>query len=204
MAGVAVLTGGCAERRLVARPETAPGPGTWTAVWLAGGLLVIVVGVLLTLPVWRERGGARVAAAVLTLQTGAVAVVGTVLIGVAVRSWQLLDRPADAPASVALLRLSRVDGDTAFFALMVLLLIVGVGLVTMLSALAARFAASTDTWERWAASVVIAVELGGSGVAAGALLLGARGWPYLAPTLAAPVLAAALATCWPRRPAALR
>ena len=44
------------------------------------------MGVLLTLPAWRVRSGARVAVAVLTAQAGAVAVAGTVLVAAAVRT----------------------------------------------------------------------------------------------------------------------
>lgn len=201
-AGVAawvLLGSGCAERRLVAQPSSPPGASTWTAVWVAGGLAAVVVGLLLTLPAWRQRGGARLAVAVLTAQTGTVVVTAALLAGAAIRSWQLIDRPADAAPATTLLRLSRIDGDTAFFALMVLLTVVVAGLVATLTALAARFAAGTDPMERAIASAVLAVEIGGCGYAVVRLLLGAHGWPYLAGALASPLIGLALVACWPRR-----
>jgi hypothetical protein len=196
---LAVLTGGCAERNLVAEPSSRPGAGTWVAVWVAAGLAALVIGVLLTLPVWRSSGGARLAAAVLTVQTGALAVTTAVLTGYAIRSRQLLERPADAEPAVSLLRLSRIDGDEAFLTLMVILTVVLGSLATTLTALAARFAASTDPVERSIASTILGLELGAAAYALVRLLLGARGWPYLVGGLAAPVLAAALVSCWPRR-----
>jgi hypothetical protein len=197
----AVVLSGCAERRLITAPASRPSAATWAAVWIAGLAAALVVGVLLTLPVWRQRHGARLAVAVLTLQAGAVVVTGAVLGGVAIRSWQLIERPLDAPPATALLRLSRIDGDTAFFALMVLTLAVGVGLVATLTALAARFAGSRDHLERWLACALLATELGGAGYALVRLVLGAHGWPYLGGALAFPVIGLALATCWPRRTA---
>lgn len=198
LAAVAMSAGGCAERGLVTRPDRAPGPGTWTAVWVAGTVAALVVGVLLTLPALRERGGARLAAAILSVQTGTVVVAGTVLTAVGVRSWQLMDRPLDAEPAAALVRLSRVDGDTAFLALMVIVTVATCGLVATITALAARFAAGTDVLERSVACTVLGVELAGSGYAIARLALGDRGWPYLGSGLAFPVLVAALVSCWPR------
>jgi CHASE2 domain-containing sensor protein len=196
---IVVLAGGCAERRVVARPATPPTTATWIAVWAAGVLVALLAGLLLTLPAWRARRGARLAVAVLTVQTGALVVSGGVLTGVAVRSWQLVDQPADAAPAVALVRLSRIDGDTAFFALMVLLLVVVGALVVTLTAMAARFAATDDPIERGIACALLAIELGGAGYAAVRLALGAHGWPYLAPTIALPLLALATATARPHR-----
>lgn len=198
LAGVALWAGGCAERGLVTRPDRAPGAVTWTAVWVAGVAAALVVGVLLTLPVWRERRGARLAAVVLTAQTGAVVVVGTVLAAVGVRSWQLMDRPLDAEPASALLRLSRVDGDTGFLALMVLVTVTTSGLFATVTALAARFAAGDNRLKRSVATAVLGLELAGSGYAVVRLALGDRGWPYLGAALVFPVLAAALVACWPR------
>lgn len=182
---LAALTGGCAERHVVSEPSSPPGAGTWVAVWVAAGLAALVIGVLLTLPVWRSSGGARLAAAVLALQTGALVVATAVLIGYAIRSRQLLGRPADAEPEVSLLRISRIDGDEALLALMVVLTAVLGGLATTLTALAARFAASTDPVERSIACTVLALELGAAAYALLRLLLGARGWPYLLGGLAA-------------------
>lgn len=200
--GVLTAIGGCAERRLATRPSTPQGAGTWVAVWIAGVLAALVVGVLLTLPVWRRRASARVAVAVLTVQTGAMAVVGTLLVGVALRSGQLADTPDDTAASVALVRLSRVDGDATFFDLMLVVLLVVVPLLVTLTALAARFAAGHAPGERWAATALLALELGGSTYAIVRLVLGERGLPYLGGALAFPVVAAAMVSCWPRQPMA--
>lgn len=197
--GLAALTlSGCAERRLVAAPSTRPTTATWTLVWAAGVTAAVVLGVLLTLPAWRDRRGARVAVTLLTVQAGGVVVAGTVLAAVAVRSWQLIERPVDDPAT-ALLRLSRVDGDTAFFALILLLLVVGAGLLATITAICARFAAGPDPLERWMACGLLAVQLGASAYALVHLVTGADGWPYVSGGLAFPVVAVALATCWPPR-----
>lgn len=193
----AAALSGCAERELVTAPRSTPTTGTWVLVWTAGALAAVVIGALLTLPAWRQPGGARLAVALLTLQSGAVVVAGSVLAGGAVRCWQLVDRPDDAPPAVALLRLSHVEGDTGFFALMVLVVVVVSALVTTMLALAARLASSTDTLERSVACVVLGLELGVALVGTTLLLLGAHGWPYLGAALALPLIAAAFATCWP-------
>ena len=65
----ALALSGCAERRLVAGPADRPTATTWATVWLAGALAALVVGVLLTLPAWRRRRGARTAVVVLTATT---------------------------------------------------------------------------------------------------------------------------------------
>lgn len=198
-AGLAALAlSGCAERRLVAAPSSTPSTATWTAVWVAGITAALVVGVLLTLPAWRVRSGARVAVAVLTAQVGAVVVAGTVLGGAAIRTWQLIDHPPEDPAT-ALLRLSGIDGDTAFFALMVLLLVLSASLLATITALAARFAAGADPVERLITCALLAVELGASGYALVRYVTGADGWPYLTGALAFPLIAIAFATCWPTR-----
>lgn len=192
------LTGGCAERQLVARPRATPGTTAWVAVWIAGSLAAVVVGVLLTLPAWRVRGGARVAVMVLTVQTGAAVVVGLVLAGVGVRSWQLVGRSVDAHPAVALVRLSRVDGDTALVAVMVLLIVVLSALVAILTATSAQLAAEPDSTGRLVACAVLAVELILQGYATVRLVGGAHGWPFLGSALALPVVALAFVTCWPR------
>ena len=198
--GLATLVlSGCAERRLVTAPSSTPSTATWTVVWAAGIAAALMVGVLLTLPAWRSRSGARVAVALLTVQAGAVAVAGTVLGAAAIRTWQLIDRPPEDPTATALLRLSRVDGDTAFFALVVLLVVAAASLVGAITAVGARFAAGADPVERFIACAVLAIELGAAGYALVRLVLGAHGWPYLASALAFPLIALAFATCWPPR-----
>lgn len=199
---VTLLLSGCAERRLVTAPDHTPSTAMWAIVWTAGVTLAMVIGVLLTLPAWRTRSGARLAVAVLTAQAGAVAVSATVLAGAAIRTWQLIDRDPAEPAT-ALVRLSRIDGDTAFFALVLLLLALSAALVTTITALAARFAAGSDPVERWIACGLIIVEIGGAAYALVRLLLGAGGWPYLGGALAVPVLALTLISCWPTRRGAL-
>ena len=196
----ALALSGCAERRLVAGPADRPTATTWTTVWLAGALAALVAGVLLTLPAWRRRTGARTAVVVLTAQTGVVAVAGAVLGAVAVRSWQLLDQPEGEQAA-ALVRISGIDGDTGFFALMVLVVAFGGALLATMSALATRFAATDDGWERLVACGLLALELGGAAYLAARFALGSRAWPFTAGAAATPVLVAALWSCWPRRTA---
>ncbi len=188
---------GCAERGLVAGPSSTPSTLTWGAVWTGAALAAVVVGVLLTLPAWQTRTGARLAVTVLSVQTGAVVVTGSVLLAVAARTWQLLDRPVDAEPATALLRLSRIDGDTAFLALIVLLVAVLTALGAGLTALATRFAAGTDVLERSIACALLALELGVSGFAVVRLLTGAQGWAYVAGAVAFPCLAIAFGACWP-------
>lgn len=191
---------GCAERGLVARPSSPPGSGTWVAAWVAGVLAAAVGGVLLTLPAWRAKRGARLATALFTAQAGAAALVGSVLTAVAIRTWQLIGRPADAAPATDLLRLSRVDGDARYYALMVTAVAVVTVLVVALTSAAARLAASEDPFERTVACALLAIEIGGSGVAIVSLVLGANGLPFLVPALAFPVLVASFIACWPRVP----
>ena len=196
---LALGTSGCAERRLVSSPAETVSTGTWAAVWCAGVLIAVLLGVLLTLPAWRTTGGARFATALFTAQAGAVTLASLLLVGVAVRSWQLIDRPVDAAPTDALVRLSRTDGDTAYFALMVLLVVVLGALLVTLLALGARFARSTDPVERLVACAVLAIQLGAAAYLTVLWLLGEHGWPFLGAALATPLLAIALATCWPPR-----
>jgi hypothetical protein len=196
---VALLASGCAERRLLTAPASQPSAGTWVAVWTATALAAGVLGVLLTLPAWRRRTGARFAVALLTAQAGAAVVGGAVLFGMATRTWQLLDHPADAPAEAALLRLSRIDGDTGYFALMVLTTVAVTGLLTVVLATAARLAAADDATERWVAAAVLGLEVLVSAAGAVALVLDIDEVPLrLAATLHLPLAAAALVTCLPR------
>lgn len=197
---VVTMLSGCAERGLVAAPAHRPGTSTWVAVWLAGVLAAALAGLVLTLPAWRARTGSRVATGVLTLQTGGAAVVGCVLVGLAVRSWQLIERPLDSPPAHALVRLSRVDGDTALFSLLTLTIVVLGGLLVVLLGLATRFAASDEAVERWVACAVLGIEIGGAVTLGVLMVLGHRGWPFLGGVVALPLLVAAFAACWPRHP----
>ena len=198
LALAALAVGGCSQRQLVTAPESPPSAATWAAVWVAAALAAVVIGVLLTLPLWRAGRGARLAVAVLAAHAGAVVVGSAVLIGAAIRSWQLIDRPVDADPEPALLRLSRVDGDTAFFALIVLVVVVVGTLTTLLLVLAAHFAASDDVVERGIACTVLALEILAAGYAMARLTQGADEWPYVAAATQVPVTIAAFIACWPR------
>lgn len=193
----AVLIGGCAERDLLTAPSSDPGAGTWLAVAIAALVAALVWGALLTLPVWRGRPSAPLAAGLLAATAGGVVVGATVLAGVAARSWQLLDREASAAPEEALLRLSSSDGDTAFYALMVLTVVALAGLLVALLAVAARWAAGDDPVGRVVACIVLGVQvLVGVGSAV-MLALGSEAWPYVLLTATTPLAAAALRTCWP-------
>lgn len=185
----------------MAAPAERPGTGTWVLVWVAGVLAAVVAGVLLTLPLWRDvpRRRPPVAAALLAIQAGAAAVVATLLAGFAVRSWQLIERPVDRPPAAALVRISRIDGDTALFSLFVLTIVVLGGLLVALLALGARLSASPDRIDRWIAWGLLVVEVLAAGALAGLHLAGFGGWPFRAGLLALPVLAAALVAAWPPR-----
>lgn len=206
----ALALGGCAERAVVAAPGTRPGTGTWVAVWVAGALAAVVLGVLLTLPCWSERSSAsssraaRFVAAVLALQAGVAAVVGILLVGFALRSWQLVERSLEEPPATALVRISRIDGDGALFALIVLTLVLLGGLAVGLLAMGARMAVSEDRLERWVLVAFLGAEVLGAAVLAVLHLIGFGGWPYRSGLVALPILAAAFALAWPRsRPAAV-
>lgn len=189
---------GCADRELITSPHDSPGTGTWVAVWMALVLVTAVIGVLLTLPVWRCWRGARLAVAVFTLEAGAAAVAGVVLAATAARSWQILGRPAGTPPADALLRLSGADGDRAFFALMFLVALTLAALGGVLAAAGARMAGSADPLQQAVASTILAAQAGGAAYAIVRLVLGANGLPYVIPAFALPILVVAFATCWPR------
>jgi hypothetical protein len=198
-----VASGGCAERRLVAAPAERPGTGTWVAVWLAGALIAGLAGVLFTLPLWRgaRRRLPAPAAVLLAVQTGAAALVATLLVGFALRSWQLIERPPDEPPASALVRISRIDGDTALFSLFVLTIVVLGGLLVALLALGARLADSPDRLDRWIAVALLGVEAVAAATLAALHLIGFGGWPFRSGLVALPILALAVAVAWPRRKA---
>lgn len=198
--GAASALGGCAERRLVSAPSSPTTTGTWVAVAIAGLLITAVVAVLLNRAWWERPRGARLATVVLSLEAAAVMVMSVLLIAVAVRSWQLIDRPPDEELATSILRLSRLDGDGRFFALMVLFVVIVGGLAAAVLTLAARFAGDDDPLERWVACGVIGLQLAAGSAAAGCVALGYRSWPFLGPALAVPVLIAAFVSCWPRAP----
>ena len=95
---------------------------------MAAAAAALVLAALIVLPAWRP-GGFGFAAGLLALQAGGVAVGGAVIIGAAVRSEQLLDRPADAEQAASLLRLTGLDGgDVGFFRCIVVVTVVLGGL----------------------------------------------------------------------------
>ena len=194
-----VTSSACAERQLVTQPQSSPSASTWLAVGVAAGLAALVLGVLLALPAWRARTGARLAVAVLSAHAGAVVLGGAVLVGVAVRSWQLIDRPPGAPPEPALLRLSTVDGDTAFYAIIVLFVVTVTALVALLLVLGARMAAADDRVGRWIACTLLGALLLTGAAAAVMLSLGSRAWPYVLLAAASPLTATSLVKCWPGR-----
>ncbi|HJR24656.1 MAG TPA: hypothetical protein VJ804_04235, partial [Acidimicrobiales bacterium] len=139
-------------------------PGDWAVVVAATVLVSAPVGVLLTWPVWRRGSGRRLVPALLALHTGVVVVVGTIGIAAAVRSWQLVERDDQEEAAAALLDVSRIDGDRALYALLVLLLVAVTGLLALLLAQATRFAAGDDPGGRTIACAVLGLEIGVSGL----------------------------------------
>ena len=177
--------------------------GDWVAVVAATVLAAIPIGVLLTWPVWRRGSGPRLVPALLALHTGAVVVVGSIGIAAAVRSWQLVDKDQKEEAASALLDVSRVDGDQALYALLVLLLVAVTGLLAVLLSQAARFAAGTDPGDRTIACAVLGLEIGVAGLGIAQLVTGdatALTWLGIGHL---PVLVAAMVACWPPQPADL-
>ena len=194
----ALALSGCAERRLVAAPASPPSATTWTVVWAAGIAAALVSGVLLTLPAWRIRSGARVAVMLLTVQTGAVAITGTVLGAVAVRSWQLIDGPVDA--STPRPRSSASAGSTATPRSSPSWCSSSrVGMVLTATIPRWRLGSRPAPTRSSAGSPARCsrCELGAAGYAAIRLVIGAHGWAYVGGTLALPLIGLALATCWP-------
>ena len=177
--------------------------GDWGAVVTAVVLASVPVGALLTWPIWRRGTGPRLVPALLALHTGAVVVVGTIGVAAAVRSWQLVDPDRRKEAASALLDVSRIDGDQALYALLVLLLVAVTGLLALLLAQAARFAAGTDPGGRTIACAVLGLEIGVAGLGLAQLVTGdatALTWLGLGHL---PVLVAAMVSCWPPHPADL-
>jgi len=203
--GPLLLATGCAHRGTAAGPTTPPGAGTWVLVWVAAALAATVLGALLAQVRFPIVGGAPLATGVLALHAGATVVGGSVLAGLAVRSWPLADaKAAGTPASgTTLLRVSVTDGDPRFFTLMLVVVLAVGGSLTLLLTVAARFANGDDRAERVAACAVLALELGAAAYAVARVVQGQRTWPYVLAAAHLPVLAVALATCWPHRSRAM-
>jgi uncharacterized membrane protein len=193
-----LFTAGCADRGLASGPTSSPGAGTWTVVGSAATAAALVAAALVVLPAWRA-GGAAFAAGLLAAQAGGVLVGGAVLLGAAVRSEQLITRPADTEQAASLLRLTGLDGgDAGFFRVLAVLTAVLGSLLLVVLVMAARFAADRDHLERMLAAAVLAFEAAASGAAVVLVALGHRSLPFVAGAAALPVLAVAAATCWPR------
>jgi hypothetical protein len=193
---------------LIGPPHTDPGAhpmttGDWIAVVAAVVVASVPVGVLLTWSVWRRGSGPRLVPALLTLHAGAVVVVGTIGAAAAARSWQLVDPDRREEAASALLDVSRIDGDQSLYALLVLLLVAVTGLLAVLLAQAARFAAGDDPGGRTIACAVLGLEIGVAGLGLAQVVTGettALTWLGLGHL---PVLIAAMVSCWPPHPADL-
>jgi hypothetical protein len=171
--------------------------GDWVVVVVAGAILAVVVGVLATLPIWTRRGGPRVVPALLALQAGGVLVVGTVATAAAVRSWQIIDRPAGAHVARTLITVSHIDGDGSLYALIVLTVVAVAGLAAALLLVGARFAATSDPTERTVACAVLGVEIGLCGYGLAACIGGSRSAPALLSVVNLPLAMAAMVACWP-------
>lgn len=195
---VLLVLGGCADRGLASGPSDSPTTGTWIIVTLAAAAAAGVLAALIVLPALRP-GGSVFASGVLALQAGGVVVAGAVVVGAAVRSDQLLGRPADAEQAASLLRLSGLDGgDSGFFNLVVVVTVVLGGLLVTALVLAARFAADADPLERVLAAGLLALEAVASVVCGVLVALGFRHAGFVLPALALPVLLLATAAAWPR------
>lgn len=170
---------------------------SWTVVVVATVLAAAPFGVLLTWPVWRRTRRWRPVPALLALHAGAVVVVGAIAVAAAGRSWQLVDRDPQEEAAAALLDVSRIDGDRALYALLVLLLVALTGLLTLLLAQAARFAAGEDPGGRTIACAVLGLEIGVAGLALAQLVSGDRSALTWLGVGHLPLLIAAMVACWP-------
>jgi hypothetical protein len=169
----------------------------WLAVGAAALPLAALIGVVLTWPLWRDRrGGPWFAPALLTLQTGIVVLGGVVATAAAGRTWQLLEEP-DEQAAPALLEVSRMDGDSSLYAVVVLVLVAATALLGLLLSMTARFAASDHRVDRGIACVVIGLLIGVSGVGLAYLGGGSRSPVALLAAAQLPLLVAAMAACWP-------
>lgn len=175
--------------------------GSWIAVLAAGAVAAAVLGGLFAFPL-RDRPGPRVVAVLLSLHAGVVVVVGTTTGAAAVRSWQLVDRPAQTAADPALLAVSRIDGDGSMFALLVLFLVAAAAVAIALLLVSSRLAASTDPGDRAVACAVLALEVALSGYGLAAAIGGSRSLPALLAVANLPIAMAAMVACWPQRHAA--
>jgi hypothetical protein len=190
--------GGCADRALVSGPSEPPDTTTWLVVTLAGVAIAVVLAGLVVLPA-RRPGGSALASWVLGLQAGGLTVAVAILVGAAVRNEQLIER-ADDEQAASLLRLSGLDGGSGFFDLVVVVTLLFGGLLLAALVLAARCAADDDGAERAMATGVLGIETAAALVCAGFVAFGFRHTAFVLPTLALPLLVAAMVAAWPAGP----
>jgi hypothetical protein len=180
---------------------------TGLAIAAAALLAGAVAGVLACYPVWTgRRYGSRLAIGLLSFDAGLVLVGGVVLGAAAVRSAQLVDEPVEeATATDLLLHVSRLDGDTGLYALIVLFVGVLVLLLATVLILAARSANSPEIADFLVVQAVLLVEVMLGIYAAVRLLYGAHGTPFTVLALHLPltVVAQGRALYLIRHPAAL-
>jgi hypothetical protein len=192
----ALALGGCADRALISGPSEPPGTATWLVVALAAVAIAVVLAALVVLPA-RRPGGSALASWVLGLQAGGLTVAVAILVGAAIRNEQLIER-ADAEQAASLLRLSGLDGaDGGFFDLIVVVTLLFGGLLVAALVLAARCAADADGAERAMATGVLGIETSAALVCAGFVAFGFRHAAFVLPTLALPLLLAAMVAAWP-------
>jgi hypothetical protein len=173
--------------------------GSWAAVVVATVVASATLGALFTRPIWTRRDRSRLVPLLLALQGGAALVVGAIVAGAAVRSWQLVDRPASAPVRRTLMTVSRVDGDGSIFALVVLAVVAAAVLGAVVLFLAARFATTDAPAERTIACVVLGLQVGLCGYGLAALLGGTRTAATVVSVVNLPLAMAAMVACWPPR-----
>jgi hypothetical protein len=174
--------------------------GTLALTLVAGAAIAVVIGVLGTLPVWTRAHGRRLVAILLTAQGGGVFVVGAITSGAAVRTWQLVDRPANAHIAPTLITLSRIDGDAHMYALLLLATVAATALTVLLLFVSARFAVTEEPADRWIACTVLGLEIGLCGYGLAAFLTGSRSVPAVLSVINLPLAMAAMVACWPPRP----
>lgn len=127
----------------------------------AAVLAAVVVGVLWAAPgLGHAARGPKLVSLLLGVDTGAILVGGIALAAAAARSWMLIGEPTDpARTADAVLDVSRLDGDSDLFAL----LIVVIGLLTLLTVAvigtATRSASGASVGDRAVVGTVLSVQV---------------------------------------------
>lgn len=191
---------GCADRSLTRRPDPPPETATWLAVWAAVLLAVVVLAGLLLATRPDRRRPPGVPGVVLAAQAASTWVLFAVGVGVAIRGSDLAGQPLDE-RPVTLLRLPAPDGDTGFYGLLLVGIVVVVGLPALLLTLSTRFCTSPVRIDRWLAVAVLALEVGLGALAIGGYLLDlSRTWPITVLAINLVPSTAALLAPWPPLP----